>query len=356
MENQQNHRFTRSEQVDMLLIFGESRKKATAACELYAERYPERRQPARSYFYKVESKFRKEPEENGDTFIVSEEAEINVLAYVEVDPTVSIRELEQQVNVSRESSRRILKKYKYRSFKYNLHQHLYENDYQRRVNYCNWFLTQQARINNFVYRILFSDESRFTNNGMFNRNNLRYWAKENPRLLRQGAFQERFGFNVWIGILGTEIIGPILFDGTLTGQRYLSFLENEIEHELTNLPAGRTRNMYFQQDGAGPHNSVIVTQYLGNRFGENWLGTHGPVRWPARSPDLTPIDFFVWGHIKNQVYSRPPTTLQNLKDRVMEAVRRINRNVLREVMRCTVHRAQLCLRENGQHFEHLIGH
>ncbi|KAJ8936819.1 hypothetical protein NQ318_015286 [Aromia moschata] len=35
---------------------------------------------------------------------------------------------------------------------------------------------------------------------MFNKNNSRYWARENPHLFRQGAFQERFGVNVWMGV------------------------------------------------------------------------------------------------------------------------------------------------------------
>lgn len=46
----------------------------------------------------------------------------------------------------------------------------------------------------------------------------------------------RFGFNDWLGILDRRIIGPILFEGPLTGGRYLGFLQNEIEDRLTELP------------------------------------------------------------------------------------------------------------------------
>ena len=39
------------------------------------------------------------------------------------------------------------------------------------------------------------------------------------------------------------------------------------------------------------------------------------VEWPPRSPDSTPCDFFLWGHLKNEVYKTPPTDLQELRDR-----------------------------------------
>lgn len=355
MENNQ-YKYTRNEQIDMLLIYGECRKNAINACALYAARFPERHHPDRTYFRRVEMKLRKEPNNVENEFIVSEEAETNVLAYVQFSPSASIRELEIECNVSKESARKILKKHKYRSYKYNLHQHLYENDSDRRLVYCNWLLRKQVDDNNFLSKILFSDETRFTNNGMFNRNNMRYWAQENPRLLRQGRFQDRFGFNVWAGIIGNRIIGPIFFYGSLTGERYLEFLQNEIQNEINNLPQDLKNNMYFHQDGAGPHNARIVRDYLNETYEERWIGTNGPVRWPPRSPDLNPLDFYLWGYIKDKVYSRPPTTLADLRNRVTQAFQAIANDELRNVVRCTLNRTQLCVAENGYHFEHIIGH
>ncbi|KAJ4429330.1 hypothetical protein ANN_26334 [Periplaneta americana] len=39
----------------------------------------------------------------------------------------------------------------------------------------------------------------------------------------------------------------------------------------------------------------------GSRSGR-WIGRGGPVAWPAQSPDLTPLDFFLWGCMKEKVY------------------------------------------------------
>jgi hypothetical protein len=33
-----------------------------------------------------------------------------------------------------------------------------------------------------------------------------------------------------------------------------------------------------------------------------WIGRGGSITWPPRSPDLTPLDFFLWGYAKNIVY------------------------------------------------------
>lgn len=344
--------YTQNEKVDLLLIYGECQKNAHAAARLYYERYPDRRQPYRQYFKILEESFRNAEniEVAEDRFIVSEEIETNVLAYTHVYPNVSTRELAKEIDIGRETVRRILKKHGFKCYKYQLHQELYENDGNRRLIFCNWF-TQHVYLNN---RILFSDESRFTNNGMYNRHNLHYWSKENLHEMFEGNHQDRFGVNVWAGIFGTKIIGPILFQGPLTGARYLSFLQNEIENELDELSLEDFRNMYFQQDGAPPHNAGFVENYLNAKFDNRVISTNGTIRWPARSPDLTPLDFFLWGYLKDKVYSTPSATLEELQNKILNAFESITPVMLQSVMRETIRRVNKCSEMGGRHFEHLL--
>ncbi|KAJ8943204.1 hypothetical protein NQ318_000685 [Aromia moschata] len=106
-----------------------------------------------------------------------------------------------------------------------------------------------------------SDECAFSANGIFNRNIHRHWSQENPRIIVETNFQQRLSVNVWCGILDES---PIV--------------------ELNRI--------YFQQDGAPPHNARINTNWLNTTsFNDTWIGTYGPIRWPARSPDLIPLDF-----------------------------------------------------------------
>lgn len=355
----------------MLLVYGEARKNSYEACRLYAQRYPNRRHPTRHYFPKLEQKIRNEPDDANEKFIISENTEIDVLAYVEQNFTVSTREVATECNISSTSVWRILHKHKYRSYKYQLHQHLYENDSQRRLEYCNWFLGQLQNDANFPLKIIYSDESRFTNLGIFNRNNKRYWSQENLHMMVEGNFQERFGFNCWLGIIGDRILGPIIFEGHLTGERYLNFLQNEIDQFIDNLPLANYADIFFQQDGAPPHNTREVTRYLNARFGQQWIGNTGPVRWPARyvfscilylfligafylrSPDLTPLDFFIWGTIKNDVFDTPSATQQELEAKVRESIARISPQQLRNAVRATVRKVTLCRDQLGGHFENL---
>ncbi|KAJ8952985.1 hypothetical protein NQ318_015345 [Aromia moschata] len=86
--------YTRDENMEMLMVYGECRKNAVAARHLYAERYPERQCPARNYFKRLENLFRREPNNDPEeNFIHDEETEINVLARIEVDKTVSLRQI-----------------------------------------------------------------------------------------------------------------------------------------------------------------------------------------------------------------------------------------------------------------------
>ncbi|KAJ8940353.1 hypothetical protein NQ318_010864 [Aromia moschata] len=233
----------------MLLVYGEVRKNRREAKALYGQRYPDHAQPHDKYFPWLERHLKTERiEEEPNEFIVSEETEINTLACIEVDPTTSVRQIAANIGIGRESVRNILKKQKFKPFKYQVHYHLYEADHQRRLEFCNWFMVQQRP--NLSRFILFSDESRFTNLGMFNKNNSRYWARENPYLFRQGAFQERFGVNVCMVVIGTRIVGPIFFENPLTADQYLQFLSNEIADFLENLPINEYFHIYYQQDGA----------------------------------------------------------------------------------------------------------
>jgi hypothetical protein len=49
-----------------------------------------------------------------------------------------------------------------------------------------------------------------------------------------------------------------------------------------------------------------------------WVGHDGPIPWPPRSPDITPLDFFLWGYVKDMVYKIPVISLDELKLRIVE--------------------------------------
>jgi hypothetical protein len=60
--------------------------------------------------------------------------------------------------------------------------------------------------------------------------------------------------------------------------------------------------IHFQQDGAPHHYFEEVSESLNTRFLARWIGRAAPIARPPCSPNLTPLDFFLWGFLKNRVF------------------------------------------------------
>ncbi|EZA55465.1 hypothetical protein X777_04746, partial [Ooceraea biroi] len=77
------------------------------------------------------------------------------------------------------------------------------------------------------------------------------------------------------------------------GAIYRQFLENELPVLLANVPLRVRTQLIFQHDGAPVHFCREVRDTLNARYPDRWMGCGGPIIWPARSPDLNVLDFFV---------------------------------------------------------------
>ncbi|XP_070529809.1 uncharacterized protein [Cardiocondyla obscurior] len=171
-------------------------------------------------------------------------------------------------------------------------QQLLPRDFGSRLRFCKEFLAKCRRNASFPDIILWTDESTFTPNGVFNSRNHLYWSDENPHMVRQGAFQYRWTVNVWAGVIGNQVIGPHFLPPRLTGECYQHFLENVLPGLLEDVPLETRRRIIYQHDGAPAHSCLAVREVLDAHFGDRWMGRGGPMSWPARLPDLTVLDFF----------------------------------------------------------------
>lgn len=325
------------------------------AAEMYLNKYPERHQPSLRTFRRLRDNLI-----NYGSFtkpkkrLNNEDKENFVLQAVVEEPRTSLRQIENTTGVPKTTAGVILKRYKYHPYRERPSQGLQNGDLIRRQQFCEWLIRAQTEIPNLCMKILWTDESRFTNCGLFNRHNFVFWADENPTLIRGVRQQIKWGINVWIGIIDCRIIGPFFYNENLNSERYLHLLQTDVADALMELPLVVLQNMFFQQDGAPAHNARIITNYLDNEYPAHWIGNKGPIRWPARSPDITPLDFFMWGHLKNQVYTRQYQTVEELQDAVVQAVNGISPLMLRRSCEAALSRCRLCIRENGDLFEHLL--
>jgi hypothetical protein len=76
-------------------------------------------------------------------------------------------------------------------------------------------------------------------------------------------------------------------------------------------------------------------------------------RTRTRSPDLTPFDFFLWGHMQNYIYSEPIATLEELDGKIVKAIATITQEMLQNT-RSLIRRANFCIEMHGGHFEQLL--
>ena len=97
------------------------------------------------------------------------------------------------------------------------------------------------------------------------------------------------GVTVWCGINSNEIIGPVFFKETVNKDNYLKdVIDGVVVPYFRRMP----NDCLFQQDGASAHYAIIVRDRLNDKLPGRWIGRRGTIEWPARSPDLTPCDFF----------------------------------------------------------------
>ena len=68
----------------------------------------------------------------------------------------------------------------------------------------------------------------------------------------------------------------------------------------------------------------------------------GDVNWPPRSCDLTPLDFFLSGHVKGKVYADNPQTIPQLKDNIERVIGEIDPSLCENVMKHFGKRLVVC--------------
>ncbi|GFT94889.1 putative LOC100569746 [Trichonephila clavipes] len=90
--------------------------------------------------------------------------------------------------------------------------------------------------------------------------------------------------------------------------------------------------LWFQQDGATCHTARATIHLLKDTLGDRLISRFGPVNWPPRSCDLTPLDYFLWGYVKSLVYADKPQTLDHLEDNIRPVIADIRPQMLEKVI------------------------
>ncbi|GFV74486.1 uncharacterized protein TNCV_5129281 [Trichonephila clavipes] len=123
----------------------------------------------------------------------------------------------------------------------------------------------------------------------------RIWSEANPQVYVETPLHPE-KLAVWCALWAGGIIGPYFFKNdeghnvTVNADRHRAMITNFFIPELNNHDV---QELWFQQDGTTCHTACATIDLLKDTFGDRLISRFGPVNWPPRSCDLTPLDYFL---------------------------------------------------------------
>lgn len=276
----------------------------------------------------------------------------------ENNPQQSTRSASIDLEISRTSVQRILRKdlgiYPY---KIQVGQRLTEQDALKRLEFGNQICESIDRNLIDITKVIFSDEAHFYLDGYVNRQNYRIWGSEKPEIMVTAPLHPQ-KITVWAGMSSKGFLGPVFIQGeTIDWQVYNRILTQSFEEAKLKR---WTRGFWFQQDGATPHCKEENLRLIRSTFGDKVISRRYPemfdagINWPPYSPDLSPLDFFVWGHIKDLVYKDRPKSISELKKKIKDVFDSIPIEACENAISNFEKRARLLIHKEGMHIENIL--
>ena len=108
------------------------------------------------------------------------------------------------------------------------------------------------------------------------------------------------------------------------------------EFFFTKIKEEVTGNIWFQQDSATCYTAEVTLNVL------------RPV-WPLWSCDLTSLDYYFWGVVKDKCYSDKPDAIDALKHNIREAIGEIQLHIIDNTLKNWTYRVCYCMASRGNH-------
>ena len=84
------------------------------------------------------------------------------------------------------------------------------------------------------------------------------------------------------------------------------------------------------------------------------ISRNGPVNWPPRSCDLTPLDYFLWGYLKSLAYVDKPQSIDALEANITRVINGISADMLERLLENWTQRMDYVRASCGQHLNEII--
>ena len=106
----------------------------------------------------------------------------------------------------------------------------------------------------------------------------------------------------------------------------------------------------FQQDSVPAHHAHDRVELL-RRETPQFIS---PDMWPVNSPDLSPLDYHVWGMLQQRVCRVAVRDTDELWKRLVATWAEFQQSVVDYAVDLWRKRLEACIRAEGGHFEHLL--
>ncbi|KZC12785.1 hypothetical protein WN55_04308, partial [Dufourea novaeangliae] len=90
-------------------------------------------------------------------------------------------------------------------------------------------------------------------------------------------------------------------------------------------------------------------EFIATKFPDRIISHNSAVNWPPRLCDLTPLDYFSWGYVKDQVYANNPQSIEVLKTNIRRVIGEIKPQLWKNVIENFDKRIDVYKRGPGGH-------
>ena len=110
----------------------------------------------------------------------------------------------------------------------------------------------------------------------------------------------------------------------------------------------------FQQDEAICHTANVTIDLLRTAFENRIISRNSVVNWPPWSSDLTPLDYFMRGAVKDKCYANHLQTIEALKHEIEGAIHGIEAQIIENVQKNWVDRMGYYKASRGSHVNDVV--
>lgn len=278
-----------------------------------------------------------------------------VIKKIDVDNPPTQRAIAKSLHIAQSSVSNIIKNAGYDLRKKRKVQKLTLSTIDKRCRRSGPLYRQLA--NHRYKKFITTDESWFYLDFKSGKRNVCYIKKSDPdydRMIIQQNTSRPKGFMVWAGVSskGKTTLRFVEPGVKINSNYYVNnILRPFLSKDVPRLfPKQSKIKWFFHQDSAPSHTAKETINYL-NKCGINYVK---PEEWLPSSPDAAPMDYAVWGYLKQRLNKTEIKTLDELKKKLLYEWRKMDQAYIDNVLASWPKRVFKIFKARGFHIEHRL--